>query len=400
MGGLLDFLSPGLTVATQAAGAQQAGEAQKAATDQANTLKMIAQLRQQHEDEQKDLLTRAQVGNLESETKARLAPPPKANTIVPQGSTVLGPDNKPLFTAPKTESAKTLSPDFVTGNGQPVMVQDGNFFDGAGNPVSPEKVHRYVAPQAPSPAQLIDIPDPAHPGQTIKAWADPRSRTISPTTQTGFPKGAGAGGGAGGAEQVKKAEQLGLALNSLKDAIPTMEARGFKSPNFATGPLSAEASKPGFMGEVAAGGVNLLDPSQSDLNGAMDLFLSAAAHSVGGARITPEQINKFTSGYKGRTNDAPALVEKKLRRAVDFLNAAASVLPPDMVAKQHQSIDPASMKLLQKYGYGQPPSAEAMGQVQALQSETGNTNSPASAGTVGNGTFTYGGKTYQTSKTP
>ncbi len=111
MGGLLDFLSPALTVATQAAGAQQAGEAQKAATDQANTLKMIAQLRQQHEDEQKDLLTRAQIGNLNSESKARLAPAAKPFYTIPGKGIGHVDENGNFVVAPGgEEAAKAAAP--------------------------------------------------------------------------------------------------------------------------------------------------------------------------------------------------------------------------------------------------------------------------------------------------
>ncbi len=188
---------------------------------------------------------------------------------------------------------------------------------------------------------------------------------------------------------MKKAEQLGLALNSLREVIPEMEARNFQAPNIATGPLGAKAHDKGMGAELAAGALNKIDPGLSELDGAMNLFLSAAAHSVGGARISPEQTAMFTSGYKARTGDSPDLVQKKLHRAVDFLNAAAAVLPPDMVAKQHAALGPEALKTLGRYGYGQQPSASAMAAVQDLQSSTG---AAPSSGTPNTPVVQPGGK--------
>lgn len=175
----------------------------------------------------------------------------------------------------------------------------------------------------------------------------------------------------GNAEQTKKAEQFGLGLNSLGDVISSMEQRNFKAPNMVTGPLTAEARTRGSLGELAQGGLNMMDPGLADLSGSSNLFMSAAAHSVGGARITPEQIAMFTSGYTARTNDPPELVKKKLIRSVDFLNAAAAVLPPEMVQKQLASLSPGTLNLLKKYGFGRAPSPEGRNAVQQIQEAAG-----------------------------
>jgi len=64
----LDFLSPALTVATGAAGAYEQGKTERAATEQKNTLTMLAQLRQAQQDAEKRTMDAAQMQHLGAQT--------------------------------------------------------------------------------------------------------------------------------------------------------------------------------------------------------------------------------------------------------------------------------------------------------------------------------------------
>lgn len=103
MGGLLSFLSPALTVATQAAGAREQGRADARKASEAKTLQLIALARQKALDEQNASLANAQIANFKSLAEERLRPPPEKWT-----GTVdyVGADNKPVR-ALRSESGKT-----------------------------------------------------------------------------------------------------------------------------------------------------------------------------------------------------------------------------------------------------------------------------------------------------
>lgn len=76
MGSFLNFLSPALTVATQAAGARNQGRADARKAQEAQTLKLIELARQKALDEQNRAMADAQIANFKSLAEERLRPAP------------------------------------------------------------------------------------------------------------------------------------------------------------------------------------------------------------------------------------------------------------------------------------------------------------------------------------
>lgn len=81
LGGLV---SPGLTVATSAAAANQEGAAMGAAAQHKSMMEQLAALRQRNKDEQEQALNAAQIGNINSQITERAAP--KFETATPGSS--------------------------------------------------------------------------------------------------------------------------------------------------------------------------------------------------------------------------------------------------------------------------------------------------------------------------
>lgn len=191
--GFLDFLSPALTVATGAAGAYEQGKTERAATEQKNTLTMLAQLRQAQQDAEKRTMDAANVQHLGAQTRLYGAQADQIGEPKPASPITLAPGAKLLTprkgggydeTAnnPKDENETwKLSNDWLF-NGQPIRESNrGNYQTVAGQPVEAGKLTRYTAPPNAAPSQLVDIDDPKNPGQKIKAWADPRKLSVTPT---------------------------------------------------------------------------------------------------------------------------------------------------------------------------------------------------------------------------
>ncbi len=218
------------------------------------------------------------------------------------------------------------------------------------------------------------MPD-GSPQQIRVQYSNRGTRRVVPDAQPAAKAGQAAGG-AGGAEQIKKAEQLGLALTNYSDLMPAMEKRQFQGPGLVTGIASAMQHAGGVEGSVGNFATNVVDRDWNTLSGNIDLLLSAAAHSVGGARITPEQVKMFTGGFVPGSGDNSAQGKQKLERAMDFLNASAAVLPPEMVTNQLQRIPADRLKVLQSYGFGKPPTPEAIALVEKMQQAV---NAPANA---------------------
>ena len=189
----LDFLSPALTVATGAAGAYEQGKTDRAATEQKNTLTMLAQLRQAQQDAEKRTMDAANIQHLGAQTRLYGAqadqigePKPAGPITLAAGAKLLTPrkgggyDETANNPKEQNETWK-LSNDWLF-NGQPIRESNqGNYQTVGGQAIGADKLTRYTPPQKTDPSQLVDIDDPKNPGQKIKAWADPRKLSVTPT---------------------------------------------------------------------------------------------------------------------------------------------------------------------------------------------------------------------------
>lgn len=200
----------------------------------------------------------------------------------------------------------------------------------------------------------------ANSGDVDKATGEPiyvNSRTMERKTLTGAQPKAGAGGAGGQTRLPERSQQLGLALHNAVEALPYHDQVVMSgSPGFVTGWLG-EKSQQG--NQPARGALNLTDEGKAYERyiDAINGTLLATAHSVGGARISKEQVNMFGGNMMVSTNDPPETVNQKTRAIVDFMNSARATLPPDMVEKQEASLPPAALKFLRDRGYGSPPTA-------------------------------------------
>lgn len=153
MAGFFDALSAAITPAANAAAGYDAGKAQGQQQEADTFLKRLQLARQQQQDAEAKALRQAQMGHLNAQTDALRAPAPKAELVVPQGSTVLGGDRKPIFENPKPVEPKN-----------PIM----------GSPEW-EKAQRFKASLAPQDKTLVQIADPGDPSKSIYV---PRDKAI------------------------------------------------------------------------------------------------------------------------------------------------------------------------------------------------------------------------------
>lgn len=397
---LLSFLGPALTAGTQAASGALAG--QEAGRNEATSkmMALIAQTRAQHEQELKDQLTTADIGLKKAQTDAggfrpnqapqahwdeargawvlppggapptppasspsndptgQAAPPKPAGVVVPQGL----PD-KPQ---PKTPRSFTEDGKAVEGFSDPT----GKFYRGDGTPAT-GKIGVYTPPG--NNTYITGVGPDGKP--TIFAGSTKGTPNL---TDTGVGKPA-AGGAAGGQRLPERTEQLGLALHNAAEALPfhdESEANG--SPGIVSGFL-AQHSQSGSL--PARGALNLTESGQryEKYIDAINGSLLAVAHSVGGARISKEQVNMFGGNMMVSPNDPPATVQQKTRAIIDFMNSARATLPPDAVAQQEASMSAAGLAYLKSKGYGAAPSAQGVAlvnEVKALGGEPGTEAAP------------------------
>lgn len=186
------------------------------------------------------------------------------------------------------------------------------------------------------------------------------------TAEAALPKQGGAS--AANAQVAQKGEQLGLAAQNAATLISVYEGRGMQGPNGLGGYAMNEKADGGALGKIGANiGLNTFSPDLSKAAAAQPLVVSAAAHSVGGARITKEQAHYFMDGFIPQGGDSAPVVKQKFGQLVDFLNAARAALPPDVAAAQDAQFAPETMATLQRYGYGKPPSKDAAAKAHQLQ---------------------------------
>lgn len=128
--------------------------------------------------------------------------------------------------------------------------------------------------RAPEPAQLVDVPDPQHPGQTVKAWADPRTHQITVTDQSALNKGGGGGAMSGMTMQVLN--RLGMSAKDIRASIQQMN-------DYENDPNGLAAVTPGMA--TAAQVATSQSPSEnkgalSTLNNAAGSWMSSNAQKA------------------------------------------------------------------------------------------------------------------------
>jgi len=142
---------------------------------------------------------------------------PDAPLHMPSSTSAKGGTGLRLNIKQPTETFK-VSSDWIV-DGKPIKEGNlGHYQTMDGQPLDASKLTRYVAPPKADPAQLTEIDDPAHPGQKIKAWANGRDRTITPTQY----KVSAAEGGAMGK----------VSIGRVRTGLTDMEMAGQNMPEF------------------------------------------------------------------------------------------------------------------------------------------------------------------------
>lgn len=405
---LLSFLGPAVTAATQAESGALAG--QEAGRNEANSkmMAMIQQIRAAHDDELKNQLTTSDIALKNAQTAAGgFRPQPGDKPTVHQlddGTLVqIGADGKARRIQMGDQPTPAASAPAAPANPEDTQV-------GASGPSAPPQAPQSATQGTPAPtgvkgpakAPVMGSPEwlaaedaaaairekhakPTVPHFTPQTTTGPNGEQIiqpfnTSTGELGAAVGnaKGAGGAGGQTRLPERSQQLGLALNNAVEALPFHDqAAETGAPGMVAGYL-AQHSQSGSL--PARGALNLTESGQKyeRYTDAMNGALLAVAHSVGGARISKEQVNMFGGNMMVSPNDPPATIQQKTRAIIDFMNSARATLPPDAVAKQEAGMSPAALSYLKSKGYGNAPTQQGMALVGQIKSLGGEQNAPAS----------------------
>ena len=370
--GFLDFLSPALTVATGAAGAYEQGKTERAATEQKNTLTMLAQLRQAQQDAEKRTMDAANIQHLGAQTRLYGAQADQVGEPKPASPITLAPGAKLLTprkgggydeTAnnPKDENETwKLSNDWLF-NGQPIRESNrGNYQTVEGQPVDAGKLTRYTAPHAPVIIQGTDAQ-----GKPI-AYRVPTVAGAAEQIQ-GF-SGKIPTGGAGSAPLASKEGQFGEMLKKAPDIFKAAEQLDVGVGMSSARDISEHGIGVGSFRIPGTQGVgNLMlnqHPAYASYQAALAPFVLANAHAVSGARINKDQSDMIRKSLERQPGDFanPTLLKQRDKNMIDQMNSIAASLPAEAVRRQEEQMSPAELADLVARGYKSVgPSAPSAG---------------------------------------
>ena len=271
--GFLDFLSPALTVATGAAGAYEQGKTERAATEQKNTLTMLAQLRQAQQDAEKRTMDAANIQHLGAQTRLYGAQADKAER-------------------PEQE----IFGDFETVNidGKPAVVQRGNRNSTRQVPGATP----YEAPKQVAPNNWDEV---ARHNRAMEGIAAQRAAATGTKTNK-LPPAA-----------IEKFITLDQTIAASQDAIDKMiattkpDATG-KIPKAPTGRAGGILKVPAWVrNQVQQGG-----PTGLAARSSIGDLSSMVGNLRSGGAITPQEFERLDA-FLPTINDDPRDVQAKLR---------------------------------------------------------------------------------------
>lgn len=227
--GLLDFLSPALTTATQAAGAYQGAHAQSAKDQQQAVIQKLILQRQQHEQEIKDALTRAQTG----EVNARVGDIGSQQAL--RG--VQSQEGQYKLDHPTLDPN---SPD-VLGRKQQLSIEENQ------QKIKDEKQYGYHPPVFGS-YEKVDSTDAD--GNPIVSVLDKHTGSVTPTSTKGKPLPVKSGGAAADRTQAQLETASGQA--TLADQGMSAYEEKVLAGKASLNPLSMQLARSALSGSTSA----------------------------------------------------------------------------------------------------------------------------------------------------
>jgi hypothetical protein len=309
--GFLDFLSPGLTAATNAVGSYEGAQADAAKQKTAQIAQQIAALRQQHNDDIANALKAAQTGAL---------------TAV-----------KPKRTPEK----------FTTG-GKPVqgsMDEGGAYYDAGGNPVqdaSPFAPEHEGNPLASTKGyvnrdgtlMLGQDGKPIMPPSTVpnNVFTPGVGESGTPTIFTGKSKGDPALTDTGVGKPVTGAG--GQGVRAANAAIPELKAAGAIIDRFDDPSLMSQLSKKaGLFGNY------MNTPEGRQFNQAITQFVTLSELAKGNKRPTDAMMHRFHEIYAPAPGDDDATRAQKRQARATLIESVSQM---GGAAASHQSTTPST----------------------------------------------------------
>jgi hypothetical protein len=212
---------------------------------------------------------------------------------------------------------------------------------------SPEwkSAERFVASLKPDDRTLVPVQQPD--GSVIYA---PRSQAAGLKAPQAAPKAASIA-----APMAAKVGQAGEMIKKASDLLPTMETLNVSLEESAAqdqathGVGALGIHIPGTQG-IGSAMVNRT-PEYAKYQAALTPFVLAAAHAIGGARISDIQISQIRNSVEIKPGDSKTVRAQKFKNLTDLVNSIAGSLPPDAIAAQEKQMDPNAMTLLRGYGY-------------------------------------------------
>lgn len=148
-------------------------------------------------------------------------------------------------------------------------------------------------------------------------------------------------------EMIKKAADLLPMLDSMDVGLGNSAARDIAEHGLGLGHMRIPGTK---------GLGNLLmnqTPTYAQYQAALSPFVLAAAHSVGGLKVSADQIEAIRKSIEMSSGDFenPTVREQKIQNMIDQINSIGTSLPADELAKQEAQLKPEQMDRLLKRGY-------------------------------------------------
>ena len=366
--GFLDFLSPALTVATGAAGAYEQGKTERAATEQKNTLTMLAQLRQAQQDAEKRTMDAANVQHLGAQTRLYGAQADKAER--PEQETFGDFENLNLNGTPSVVqrgNRGTVRP--VTG-AAPYQPDKNPLMGSADWIKAKDEEARITAKYRRDPKAVLQSGTDEHGNPRFLRY-DEATNSMIPV-QGGAPKQAiGGGGGGAGAkapldDMLDRYEELQAHADDISSgkfkptramqtkegadyAIAIGNAKGQAAPFKAMGVSTAQSMLPSALGGVDTQSAdyrrfqNLMNSTRAMGDDVAKVFKGrqnedAVLREVALGQITPDDFGN------------PQQIKQKMDRIKNVVKLAALTDP-----QQASAADPE--RLFKITGYRPAPSA-------------------------------------------
>lgn len=174
-------------------------------------------------------------------------------------------------------------------------------------------------------------------------------------------------GGATNAPLAARESQFGMALKAAASLVPIHNQLAVSGIPAGAQEAAKTAHGEGWFSKIPFGqeiGNRALNasPDYASYEATLPNLIIGSAHSMGGARISLQQIQQIANADKLAPGDQnnPTVGARKLQNAMDFLNSARASLSPEAVAKQEADLTPGQLQILRQAGYGGQPTGHAI----------------------------------------